>query len=137
MTERSLSDQAAIVGIGQTEFSKNSGRSELQLAAEASLAAIRDAGLDPSDIDGMATFTLDSSDEFDVGASANWRQVMGNSRLAWFLPILGDGPAADGLRPWVGGAWHVPRAQPEFRRLARLDGSRRVRGARRAGFRAR
>ena len=63
MTERSLSDQAAIVGIGQTEFSKNSGRSELQLAAEASLSAIRDAGLDPSDIDGMATFTLDSSDE--------------------------------------------------------------------------
>ena len=42
--------------------------------------------------------TLDSSDEFDVGTSANWRQVMGNSRLAWFLPILGDGPAADGLR---------------------------------------
>ena len=30
-----LKDQAAIVGIGQTEFSKNSGRSELQLAAEA------------------------------------------------------------------------------------------------------
>ena len=30
-----LKNQAAIVGIGQTEFSKNSGRSELQLAAEA------------------------------------------------------------------------------------------------------
>ena len=29
---RTLKDQAAIVGIGQTEFSKNSGRSELQLA---------------------------------------------------------------------------------------------------------
>ena len=61
--ERSLCDQAAIVGIGQTEFSKNSGRSELQLAAEASFAAIKDAGLTPADIDGMATFTLDSSDE--------------------------------------------------------------------------
>jgi len=61
--ERNLCDQAAIVGIGQTEFSKNSGRSELQLAAEASYAAIKDAGLTPADIDGMATFTLDSSDE--------------------------------------------------------------------------
>ena len=61
--KRTLRDQAAIVGIGQTEFSKNSGRSELQLAAEASLAAIHDAGLQPTDIDGMATFTLDSSDE--------------------------------------------------------------------------
>ena len=36
--------QAAIVGIGQTEFSKNSGRSEQQLAAEAILAACQDAG---------------------------------------------------------------------------------------------
>jgi acetyl-CoA acetyltransferase len=61
---RSINDQAAIVGIGQTEFSKKSGRSELQLAAEASRAAIADAGLEPSDIDGMVTFTLDTSDEF-------------------------------------------------------------------------
>ncbi len=59
----SLASKAAIVGIGQTEFSKDSGRSELQLAAEASLAAIKDAGLTPADIDGMATFTLDTSDE--------------------------------------------------------------------------
>ena len=42
-----LRDRAAIVGIGQTEFSKASGRSELQLAAEASWAAIDDAGLAP------------------------------------------------------------------------------------------
>lgn len=60
---RSLNDQTAIVGIGQTEFSKKSGRSELQLAAEAARAAIADAGLEPSDIDGMVTFTLDTSDE--------------------------------------------------------------------------
>ncbi len=59
----SLNDRAAIVGIGQTEFSKESGRSELQLAAEASLAAIADAGLEPADIDGMVTFTMDTSDE--------------------------------------------------------------------------
>jgi acetyl-CoA acetyltransferase len=55
--------ETAIVGIGQTEFSKASGRSELQLAAEASKAALDDAGLKPSDIDGMVTFTLDSNDE--------------------------------------------------------------------------
>jgi acetyl-CoA acetyltransferase len=52
-----------IAGIGQTEFSKASGRSELQLAAEAGLAAITDAGLTPADIDGMVTFTLDTNDE--------------------------------------------------------------------------
>ncbi|MEO8692392.1 MAG: lipid-transfer protein [Acidimicrobiales bacterium] len=60
---RTLKDQAIIAGIGQTEFSKASGRSELQLAAEAGLAAIEDAGMTPADIEGLVTFTLDSSDE--------------------------------------------------------------------------
>jgi 3-oxoacyl-[acyl-carrier-protein] synthase III len=49
---------AAIAGIGATEFSKDSGRSELRLAAEAALA---DAGLAPSDVDGLVTFTMDST----------------------------------------------------------------------------
>ena len=39
-----LSGKAAIAGIGATEFSKNSGRSELRLAVEAALAALADAG---------------------------------------------------------------------------------------------
>ena len=60
---RSPKNQAIIAGIGQTEFSKNSGRSELQLAAEASIAAIRDAGLTPADIDGTVTFMQDTTDE--------------------------------------------------------------------------
>lgn len=61
-----LKDQAAICGIGATEFSKNSGRSELQLACEAVSAAIDDAGLHPSDIDGMTTFTMDASDDIEI-----------------------------------------------------------------------
>jgi 17-hydroxy-3-oxo-4-pregnene-20-carboxyl-CoA lyase len=61
-----LRDRAAIAGIGQTEFSKASGRSELQLAAEASWAAIADAGLRPSDIDGMVTFAADTNDELEL-----------------------------------------------------------------------
>ncbi|HMT49321.1 MAG TPA: lipid-transfer protein, partial [Dietzia sp.] len=43
-----LADKAAIVGIGATDFSKDSGRSELRLAAEAVRAAVADAGLQPS-----------------------------------------------------------------------------------------
>ena len=42
---QSLLDRTAIAGIGFTEFSKNSGRSELQLAVEAGKAAIDDAGI--------------------------------------------------------------------------------------------
>ena len=54
---------AAIVGIGATEFSKRSGRSELALAAEATLAALDDAGLSVSDVDGMSTFTMETNPE--------------------------------------------------------------------------
>jgi acetyl-CoA acetyltransferase len=64
-----LKDQAAIVGIGQTDFSKNSGRSDLQLACEAVRAAIADAGLEPSQIDGMTTFTMDLTDDIEIARS--------------------------------------------------------------------
>ena len=61
-----VANRTVIGGIGQTEFSKNSGRSELQLAAEASLAALDDAGLSAADVDGMVTYTLDSTGEFEL-----------------------------------------------------------------------
>ena len=61
-----VKDKAVIVGIGNTEFSKDSGVSELSLAVQAVKAAIDDAGLKPSDIDGMATFTMDTNDEIEV-----------------------------------------------------------------------
>jgi len=61
-----LRDRAAIAGIGQTEFSKRSGRSELQLAAEAARAALADAGIDTREVDGMVTYTLDSTNEIEL-----------------------------------------------------------------------
>ena len=63
MEPLTLRDRAAIVGIGQTEFSKSPGASELQLACEAVRAAIADAGLQPSDVDGLVTFVPDTNDE--------------------------------------------------------------------------
>ncbi len=48
-------DRCAISGIGTTDYSRNSGRSDLALALQASLAAIRDAGLTPADIDGIVS----------------------------------------------------------------------------------
>jgi acetyl-CoA acetyltransferase len=62
----SLRDEAAIAGIGQTKFTKNSGVSELALACEAVSKAIDDAGMEPSEIDGLTTFSLDTNDEIDV-----------------------------------------------------------------------
>jgi acetyl-CoA acetyltransferase len=53
--------QAAIVGIGCTEFSKDSGVSTFALATRAIRAAMADAGLDLSEIDGLCTFGTSDS----------------------------------------------------------------------------
>ena len=56
MPEQAIKDKTAIVGIGWTAFSRNSGVTTLSLAAEASLKAIADAGLKVQDIDGVVSF---------------------------------------------------------------------------------
>ncbi len=61
-----LGGRAAIVGIGATEFSKDSGRSEMSLASEAVAAAIADSGLSPSDIDGMVTYSTDNNPDIEI-----------------------------------------------------------------------
>ena len=53
-------DRCAISGIGWTDFSRDSGRSVLTLATQASLAAIADAGLAPQDIDGIVRCDMDT-----------------------------------------------------------------------------
>ena len=48
-----LYGMAAVVGIGETAYTKRSPRTAVELQFEASLAAIADAGLTPKDIDGV------------------------------------------------------------------------------------
>jgi acetyl-CoA acetyltransferase len=76
-----IKDECAIVGIGQTEISKDSGRSELQLACECVKAAIEDAGLKPTDIDGMTGFTLDHTDEIEVARTVGIPELKLFSRM--------------------------------------------------------
>jgi acetyl-CoA acetyltransferase len=86
----SLKDQAAIVGIGMTELSKNSGVSELSLAAQCIKSACDDAGIDPSEIDGLVSYTLDSTDEIEVA------RAVGAGDLTFFSRINYGGGAAVG-----------------------------------------
>jgi acetyl-CoA acetyltransferase len=74
---------AAIVGIGQTEFSKDSGRSELQLAVEAVHAAMVDAGLKPGDVDGMVTFYEDTNNEIEIARSIGIPELRWTARTPW------------------------------------------------------
>ncbi|MCI2418094.1 lipid-transfer protein [Saccharopolyspora sp. K220] len=83
-----ISGSAAIVGIGATEFSKDSGRSELQLAAEAVRTALADADLEPSDVDGLVTFTMDNNTETAVA------RELGIPELSFFSRIHYGGGAA-------------------------------------------
>lgn len=74
---------AAIVGIGATEFSKASGRSELRLACEAVLAALTDAGLSPADVDGLVTFTADTNSEIHVARNTGMGELTFFSRVGY------------------------------------------------------
>ncbi len=70
-----LRDQAAVVGIGATEFSKDSGRSELKLAVEAVSAAVEDAGLKLTDVDGLCTYAMDKNPEIEVFRNIGGREL--------------------------------------------------------------
>jgi 17-hydroxy-3-oxo-4-pregnene-20-carboxyl-CoA lyase len=89
-TSNDLRDRAAIVGIGATEFSKDSGRSEMRLAVEATKAALDDAGIDPAEVDGMATFTMDTNPEIEIARN------LGIGELTFFSRIHHGGGAACG-----------------------------------------
>ncbi|MEU0168762.1 lipid-transfer protein [Streptomyces iakyrus] len=83
-----LGGRAAVVGVGATAFTKDSGRSELRLAVEAVRAALADAGLTPADVDGMVTFTMDTSPEITVA------QAAGIGELSFFSRVHYGGGAA-------------------------------------------
>ena len=83
-----LGGVAAIAGIGATEFSKDSGRSELHLAVEAVRAALDDAGLTPADVDGMVTFSMDNNPEIEIARN------LGMGDLTFFARVHYGGGAA-------------------------------------------
>ncbi|MGO9452740.1 MAG: hypothetical protein ACLQDV_17110 [Candidatus Binataceae bacterium] len=85
-----LKDKTAIVGVGHTEYSRDSGRSEMRMAVEAIRNAIEDAGLKPSDIDGIAKFSMDNNDHVFLAAN------LGIPKLRFFAEA-----------PWGGGGGPV------------------------------
>ena len=78
-----LDGTAAIAGIGATEFSKDSGRSELRLACEAVLAALADAGIAPSEVDGLVTYTMEGNPEIQVARSCGIGDLTFFSRVGY------------------------------------------------------
>lgn len=76
-----FANKTAIAGIGATEFSKNSGRSELRLAVEATLTALADAGIHPGEVDGLCSFTMDNNSEQEIFRAIGGRDLKFFSRI--------------------------------------------------------
>ncbi|MDQ1481178.1 MAG: hypothetical protein QOI44_2039 [Actinomycetota bacterium] len=74
---------AAIVGIGQTEFSKAAGRSETQLASEAIVAALHDAGATPEQVDGLVSYTIDPVEETELVRALGIPEIRWSSRVPY------------------------------------------------------
>lgn len=83
--------QIAIAGIGATEFSKDSGRTPMELAVECCEAACDDAGLDPSLVNGMVTFSAENNTEIEVARN------LGIKELTHFSMVHHGGGAACGV----------------------------------------
>jgi len=76
----------AIVGVGRTRYTRNSGRTTMAMATEACRAALADAGIAADDVDGMVTYHAnDSAGPIEV----SW--ALGQDELAWSHAMLGGG----------------------------------------------
>ena len=80
--------RTAIVGIGATEFSKDSGRTPMSMAVEACLAACADAGVEPSAVNGMALYSMEKNYEIEVARN------LGIPELTFFSMVNHGGGGA-------------------------------------------
>jgi acetyl-CoA acetyltransferase len=76
-------DATAITGIGQTEFSRNASRTELQLAAEAIVAACADAQIDVDEIDGLVSYTIDPVEESELVRTVGLQEIGYSARVPY------------------------------------------------------
>src|SRR3954469_11613513 len=83
-----MSAQVAIAGIGETAYTKASGRTAREIGAEAAERAIADAGLEPKDIDGITwsgafgDFTVDEFHDHFGTKHDVWTSPWGGG-MAW------------------------------------------------------
>jgi acetyl-CoA acetyltransferase len=112
----------AIAGVGYTELTKASGRSVLDLATDACRAAIDDAGLTRSDVDGVASFRfLEDSVPSQAVATA-----LALPRSNWLLDLNLGGQAPCYLVTQAAMAVHLGMAHTivVFRALNGRSGAR-------------
>ena len=84
-SERTLRGKAAVVGVGESKYYKygKAPEPEFVLALQAILAACKDAGIDPHDIDGFASFSDDRSSPVRLAIALGIRELR-FSNMQWY-----------------------------------------------------
>ncbi|MDO8973433.1 transporter [Reyranella sp.] len=80
-----LRDKAAVSGIGETAYTRGTTKSGLALQLEASLKALDDAGIDPSDVDGVIPYFPGGAIAEDFIANLGLKDLT----LSAFIPMGG------------------------------------------------
>ena len=90
-TPKYLRDKYAIVGVGETTYTRGSGMTTRALGTWAVRNAILDAGLKPSDIDGML--------DYSGGDSTSATFIAGDlgMRLNFYMDVVGGGSSTEAL----------------------------------------
>ena len=90
-TPRYLRDKYAIVGVGETPYTRGSGLTTRAMGTNAVRSAILDAGLKPSDIDGMLSY--------QSGDSTFAPFIAGDLgiRLNFYMDVFGGGSSTEAL----------------------------------------
>ena len=84
MGRRTLRGQTAVAGIGETTYYKHgkSPDAEFKLALMAILNAAKDAGIDPKEIDGFASYSNDRNDPSRIAAALGTKELR-FSNMQW------------------------------------------------------
>ena len=86
-----IKDKTAVVGIGQTTLGKGLPDTELSLACQAVSLALDDAGIAPSEVDGLASYTMEPNREVDVA------RAVGLGDITFFSQVGFGGGAGCGV----------------------------------------
>lgn len=97
----SFSNSVAIAGVGETDYSRDSGRTELALSLQAIQAALDDAGIAAAEVDGLMKWFVDTSSEAEVAVN------LGIPDLAWFGEINQAGNVGAALVGHAAAAIHA------------------------------
>jgi acetyl-CoA acetyltransferase len=84
-------DATAIVGIAQTAFAKHLEPSEAELACQVIVDACADAGIDPSEVDALCSYTMEATEEVDIVRN------IGSGEVTFFSQVGYGGGAGCGV----------------------------------------